>query len=201
MHSALPIAALRTTTALNIAPHRQHVLHRDAETRSSLLLKLVGPHRYASGQRTEILCLGYALDDQPVKLWTSGNPVPPEFIEAARNPDWIVAAHNDNFETAIEQHILKPHHGFPLIPLQRHVCTMAMSLALGLPARLDAVADALELAHRKDAAGQRLMLQMVKPRRARKDEDATATLFFDDDERLQRLCEYCMQDVEVEREL
>jgi DNA polymerase bacteriophage-type len=136
-----------------------------------------------------------------VKLWTSGNPAPLEFIEAARNPDWIVAAHNDSFETAIEQHILKPHHGFPLVPLERHVCTMAMSLALGLPARLDAVANALELAHRKDTAGQRLMLQMAKPRRARKDEDATATLFFDDDKRLQRLYEYCKQDVEVEREL
>jgi hypothetical protein len=53
MHEPLPIAALRDTTALNIVPHRRHVLHRDAETRSSLLLKLVGARRYASDPRTE----------------------------------------------------------------------------------------------------------------------------------------------------
>ena len=58
-----------------------------------------------------------------------GDPVPPEFIEAAHNPAWIVAAHNDHFETAIEQHILGPAFGWPLIPLERHRCTMAMALA------------------------------------------------------------------------
>jgi hypothetical protein len=44
---------------------------------------------------------------------------------------------------------------------------MAMALAAGLPARLSAVSDALELSDRKDAAGERLMHQTSKPRRAR----------------------------------
>ena len=96
-----------------------------------------------------------------------GNPVPPEFLEAAHNPRWIVAAHDDHFETAIEQHVLAPRYGWPLIPLERHRCTMALALAAGLPARLSAAADALELANRKDAAGERLMHQTSKPRRAR----------------------------------
>src|SRR6516162_4186349 len=178
-----------------------HVLHRDYETRSTCGLKSAGTYRYAADPRAEVLCCGYAVDDSPVQLWTPGDPVPPEFIEAARNPTWTVVAHNDQFEAAIEQFLLAPRFGWPLIPLERHRCTMALSLAHGLPARLDAAADALELANRKDAAGQRLMHQTAKPRRPHEDEDPAGTYWFDDAERLKRLYSYCQQDVEVEREL
>jgi DNA polymerase len=178
-----------------------HVLHRDYETRSQCVLKLAGAYRYAADPRTTVLCAAYAINDDPVQLWTPGQPVPPEFIEAARNPGWIVAAHNDQFEAAIEQFLLAPRFSWPLIPIERRRCTMALSLAHGLPARLDAAADALEFANRKDAAGQRLMHQTSKPRRAHKDEDPTGTYWFDDPQRLKRLYGYCQQDVEVEREL
>ena len=80
---------------------------------------------------------------------------------------WIVCAHNDAFETAIEHHIMVPRHGWPEIPPAQHRCTMAAASALGLPARLSMAADALELANRKDVAGERLMHQTSKPRRAR----------------------------------
>jgi DNA polymerase len=178
-----------------------HVLHRDYETRSRIILKLVGAHRYAADPSTEVLCCAYAVGDDPVQLWRPGDPVPLEFIEAASNPMWIVAAHGDHFETAIEQHVLAPCFGWPIIPIERHRCTMAKALAAGLPARLSAVADALELANRKDAAGERLMYQMSKPRRAHKDEDPAGIYWFEDWERFDRLCDYCRQDVQVEREL
>jgi DNA polymerase len=178
-----------------------HVLHRDFETRSRAILRNVGPHRYAADPRTVLLCAAYAVDDGPVKLWTPGDPVPAEFVEAGHNPNWIAAAHNDGFETAIERHILHPRYGWPLVPIERHVCTQAMCLAAGLPARLSAVADALELCNRKDAAGERLMHQTSKPRRPHKDEDADGLYWFEDQERLDRLYSYCRQDVEVEREL
>ena len=78
---------------------------------------------------------------------------------------------------------------------------MAMALALGLPARLDRLADALELANRKDEAGERLMHQMSKPRKPHKDEDpsdrSTGSTIA---ERLERWRKYNKQDVEVERE-
>jgi DNA polymerase len=178
-----------------------HVLHRDYETRSQVRLQLVGAHRYAADPSTEILCAAYAIGDEPVQLWTPGDPIPAGWIEAASNPNWIVAAHNDSFETAIERHVLAPRFGWPLIPLDRHCCTQAMALVAGLPARLSAVADAIELSHRKDAAGERLMHQTSKPRRPHKDEDPHQIFWFDDQERLDRLYAYCCQDVEVEREL
>src|SRR5262245_40064466 len=180
-----------------------HVLHRDYETRSRIILKSVGAYKYAIDPSTEVLCGAFAVDDEPVQLWTPGDPVPAAFIEAATatDPTWIVAAHNDAFETAIEQYILAPRYGWPVIPIERHRCTMAAALAAGLPARLGTVADALDLANRKDRGGERLMHQLSKPRRARKGEDVDQVHWFDDDDRLQRLYEYCRQDVEVEREL
>ena len=91
--------------------------------------------------------------------------------ESADERRQAIAAHGDHFEDAIERHVLAPRFNWPLIPLERHRCTMAMALAAGLPARLSASAAALELANRKDAAGERLMHQTSKPRRARQDED------------------------------
>jgi DNA polymerase len=178
-----------------------HVLHRDYETRSTILLKAVGADRYAAHPRTEVLCVAYAVDHDPVQLCTPDDPEPPEFEEAARNPSWIVAAHNDAFESAVEQHILHPRYNWSIIPSERHRCTMTMALAAGLPARLSAAADALELANRKDAAGERLMHQMSKPRRPHKDQDPAGTYWFDGQERLDRLYSYCKQDTETEREL
>ena len=170
-------------------------------TRSRAILKNVGTHRYAGDPSTEIQCVAFAVDDGPVQLWLPGNPLPPEFLHAALDPTWIVVAHGDHFETGIEQHVLAPQFGWPLIPIERHRCTMAMSLAAGLPARLSAAADALELANRKDEAGERLMHQMSKPRRARQGEDPAGIYWFDDPKRLDRLYAYCRQDVGVEREL
>src|SRR5271166_1459565 len=197
MHEPL---SLRTVPAADV-PRVQHVLHRDYETRSRVVLKVVGAHRYAADPSTEVLCCAYAVDNDPVQLWRPGDPVPIEFVEAAQNPSWIVVSHNDAFEDAIERHVLGPCFVWPLIPIERYCCTMMMSLAHGLPARLSAVADALEFVNRKDVAGERLMHQMSKPRRAHKDEDPDRVYWFDDPERLDRLCEYCRQDIEIEREL
>jgi DNA polymerase len=202
MHEPLPLRTVATDAAIaaRIDYRDRHVLHRDYEARSRLVLKSVGTHRYAADASTEILCCAYTVDDQPVQLWIPGNPVPPEFIEAANNPNWIVAAHGDHFESAIERHVMVPRFGWSEIPLERHVCTMAMAAAVGLPARLSAAAGVLELNNRKDAAGERLMHQMSKPRKARKGE-APGIYWFDDPDRLRRLYIYCRQDVEVEREL
>ena len=197
MHEPLPHRGAVTECAA--AP--RHVLHQDFETRSRVNLRKVGAHRYASDPNTEVLCCAYAVDDGPVQLWVRGDPQPAEFIEAARNPNWVVVAHNDQFEAAIEQHIMVPRYGWPEIPSERRECSQSMCLAAGLPAKLSAAADALELGNRKDAAGERLMHQMSKPRRPHKDEDPAGTYWFADAERLHRLYDYCKQDVEVEREL
>jgi DNA polymerase len=133
------------------------ILHRDFETRSTLDLTRCGGWRYATDQATGVWCASYAIDDQPTQLWLPGNPIPEAFFEAARNPEWLIAAHNDAFERVIEQFILAPHYGWPLVPIERHRCTMAMALACGLPGKLETVAEALSLPLRKDTEGHLLM--------------------------------------------
>src|SRR4051794_23699499 len=183
-------AAARTGSA-----NRVHVLHRDYETRSCTGLRIAGTFKYATDPATEVLCCAHARDDEPVQLWTPGDPVPPEFLEAANNPNWIVCAHGAHFEDAVERHVLHPRFTWPVFPIEKQRCTQAMCLALGLPARLSAAAIALELGNQKDAAGEMLMHQTSKPRRPHKHEDPTKLYWREDAGRLQRLGEYCRQDV------
>jgi DNA polymerase len=197
MHETLP---LHTLTAANVS-FGQHVLHRDFETRSQVRLQTVGAQRYAADRTTEVLCCAYAVDNDPVQLWRPGDPPPTEFVVAAQSRNWNATAFGDAFETAIEKSIMSARYGWPVIPIERHRCTQAVCLALGLPARLSAAADALELSRRKDAGGERLMHQVSKPRRPHKDENPADVYWFDDQERLDRLYSYCGQDVEVEREI
>jgi DNA polymerase len=177
------------------------VLYRDIETRSRIALAKSGAWRYAADPSTEVLCVGYAIDDAPAHIWAPDQPIPEEFHTAAHDPDWLIVAHNDAFERAIEEHILAPRYGWPLVPIERHRCTMAMAQAAALPGKLDGAAAALGLETRKDVAGRRLMMAMTKPRRARKGENHGHIYWHDDPERRQRLADYCRRDVEIEREL
>src|SRR6516165_3552771 len=171
-----------------------HVLHRDVETRSTVDLTEVGAWRYASDASTSVWCVSFAIDDAPAQIWIPGQPIPEVFVEAARNPDWLIVAHNDAFERAIEELILAPRYGWPIVPIERHRCTMAMTLAAALPGELKKVAEALDLPVRKDAEGERLMLQMARPRKPRPGEDPTGLYWHDEPEKLARLCEYCKRD-------
>jgi CHC2 zinc finger/Toprim domain len=177
------------------------LLIRDDETKSQLDLKQAGAWRYSRDASTDVQCRAFAVDDGPIQLWTSDDPAPPEFIEAAENPDWLVVAFNDHFERLIEQHILAPRYGWPLVPIERHRCLQASALALALPAKLADVTAALNLEQRKDEAGHRLMLRMSRPRKPRAGEDRTKTYWIDDPESLAQLYDYCKQDVAAERAL
>ena len=96
-----------------------------------------------------------------------GDPIPPAFTEAAKNPDWLVSAFNNSFERLIERHIMAPRYSWPEIPIERHRCLLASALSLALPASLSGVAGALQLEQAKDPVGRRVMLQMSRPRKAR----------------------------------
>jgi len=167
-----------------------HILVRDFETRSALDLSDTSAWRYAADQTTDILCISYAADDAPVQIWTPEQRIPEEFLEAASNSDWLGVAHNDQFETAIEQRLLGPRYSWPQIPLEQHRCTMAMALAAAMPAALENAAAVLALPFQKDRDGQRLMRKLA--RRTDKDPDP---------EDLKRLYEYCRRDSEIERAL
>src|SRR5262249_60328992 len=127
----------------------------------------------------------------------SGNRGPVGLLGAAINPAWIVCAHGAHFEDAIERHVLHPRSGWRVFPIEKQRCTQAMALAVGLPARLSTAANALELKNRKDASGERLMHQTSKPRRPHTDERPDGIYWFEDQERLDRLYDYCHLDADA----
>jgi DNA polymerase bacteriophage-type len=176
------------------------VLIRDFETRSTINLKKFGAWRYATHPDTDVLCCAYCVDDGPVALWVPGDPVPPEWIRAAQDPEWLVSAFNDNFERQIEAHIMSPRYGWPLVPIERHQCLRASALALALPDKLGTVAEALGLEHQKETAGKINMMALSRPRKPHKGEPA-GVYWINDPARLERLYSYCCQDVEAERSL
>ena len=143
----------------------------DIELRSVINLEVAGVSRYARDPSTEILCVGYAIDDGKPKIWKPGDPLPNDLFAA----DEFVA-HNFPFERSIWTHILTSRHDWPAIPpLSKQRCTMTMALAAALPAALDNLAKALDLPFNKDVEGYRLMRKMSRPRRPYKDEDRTAS--------------------------
>jgi DNA polymerase len=177
------------------------ILFRDYETRSAAPLEIVGAWRYAADLTTEVLYVGYAVDDGPVQIWKPGDPLPAKVIEAARKPGWIVAAHNDQFETAIETHVLGPRHGWPSIPLERHRCSAAMSRANAFPGSLEGAAAAAGIPLRKDPEGYQAMRRLSRPRKPRRGEDPTIIHWGGREGDLELLYRYCARDVELEREI
>jgi DNA polymerase bacteriophage-type len=177
------------------------VLVWNVETKSVVDLKKVGAWKYATHPTTGVWCVGYAVDDGPAQIWTPGQPIPEPFIEAAHNPDWLLVAHNAQFERAIEEHVLAPRYGWPRVPLERQRCTMASPLSLALPGALEKAAAALGLEQQKDKAGAAHMRKMAKPRKPRAGEDRPGIYWHDNPEDLQRLYRYCQQDVVTERAL
>jgi DNA polymerase len=174
-------------------------LFRDFETRSAADLVRTGPWRYAADPTTQVVCVAYAVDAEPVQVWLPGQPIPEVFFTAARDSRWLSIAHNAQFEHTIEQLVLGPRYGWPCVPLERQRCTMAMALAEALPGALESAAAALDLPHRKDQAGARLMRQMARPLSI--DANTGQPIWTEDSERLERLCQYCARDVDATRAL
>jgi hypothetical protein len=111
-------------------------------------------------------------------------------VAAATDPDWLVVAHNDEFDSAIEIHLLAPKLGWPIVPPDRHRCTMALARANALPGSLKGAGEALALAVQKDRAGETLMHKIAQYKIKEPTPDELAQLY-----------EYCKQDTRTAREI
>lgn len=173
-------------------------LHIDFETRSAVDLKVVGLDNYARHPSTEVVCLGWAVNDEPVELDPGVGPELFYTVADLVNDGVATLAHNAAFELAIWNHILAARYGWPALKPEQCVCTMAMAYAQGLPGSLENAAAAVGIEEQKDQVGHRIMLQLSKPRSINPD---GSIVWWEDPEKLARLYEYCKQDVRVEREL
>lgn len=173
-------------------------LHIDFETRSTVELKTAGADVYARHPTTDPWCLGWALGDDDVKLWKREDGELPNAVRSHVCHGGIVLAHNAPFELAIWNNVMTTRYDWPTLDPEQVRCTMAMSYAMGLPGALEEVAAAVGLNMQKDAVGHRIMLQLAKPRKVEPD---GTIVWWDNQEKLDRLYEYCKQDVRTEREL
>lgn len=174
----------------------------DFETRSEADLGEVGLFNYARHPSTDIWCLAYAFDEEPVRTWQpdvdAAIPEAAAALESHVANGGTVVAHNVGFELAVWNHILAPRYGFP--PLHPDQCqdTMALSLHMAHPASLEKAVKAARLNIEKDMDGHRLMMRMARPRKF--NEDGTA-VWWDQQERIDRLVAYCERDIAAERAL
>lgn len=176
----------------------------DFETRSAADLRKVGAHVYAAHPTTDALCLGYTLDDGPKKLWKLGDPPPNDLLDSLLEGE-PMEAHNAQFDWLIWNFVCVKKYGWPALPIEQTYCTMTYAYAMGLPGALEHAAPAVGLEAKKDMAGNRVMMQLSQPRDVSADGKITWWEPNDPDPKVQekfaKLYAYCLQDIEVQRQL
>lgn len=134
----------------------------DVETYSSVDIKESGAYKYIESPDFEILIIGYALDDSPVKIvdLAQGEEMPEEFEEALLDPDCVKVAHNAVFERLSFKRI-----GYN-VPAEQWYCTSVKAAYCGLPLSLDGVSKALNLTDKKLDTGKALIKYFSCPCKA-----------------------------------
>jgi len=179
------------------------VAHLDFESRSTVDLRKTGASVYAKDPTTDIMVLGYAFGENMPNYWVPNWGI----LGLCDSLDLVLehvasggecVAHNAAFELAIWNNVGVKKYGWPKLKPEQMTCTMVLSYAMALPGALGDVAPALGIDTQKDMKGHRVMMQLCKPRKIHKD---GTVVWWDDLDKLKQLIAYCMQDVEVEREL
>lgn len=160
------------------------VLWIDFETRSRCDLKAQGVYNYAQDMSTEVLCMSYAFDDEPVETWLPKHPFP----ERVANWKGEIRAHNAAFERLIFWHVLDVPFA-----LAQFYCTATQARANCLPGSLEDIGRALSSKMKKDHRGSQLIRQLSIPKA-----DGT---FNTDPELMAEMVTYCEQDVRTMREI
>lgn len=171
------------------------MIHLDFETFSEVDLKLCGMARYAEDETTEILLVGFAIDDEePVCAEPHEVDKLEPLFEAIKN-GVIVGAHNFGFEKLIWYNVGVKRFCWPEIPEKNWNCTAARCRAMGLPGALDKAAKVLNLPIKKDKKGMQLIQRYSKLVRDKRH------YLKDNPEDLESFKDYCKTDVLVERQL
>ena len=160
------------------------VLWIDFETRSKCDLFSRGVYNYAQDGTTDVLCMSYAFDDDPVVTWTPDQPFP----NSVKNYTGQIRAHNAAFERLIFWYVLQCD-----FQLEQFYCTAAQARANCLPGSLEDVGRAISSNMRKDHRGSQLIRALSIPRA-----DGS---FNDSPELMAEMIAYCEQDVRSMREI
>lgn len=175
------------------------ILAIDIETYSSVDLTKAGVYAYADSQDFEILLFAYAFDEEETQIVdiACGEKLPERVLSALHDEAVVKAAFNAQFErTCISRHL-----GEHLSPVGWQ-CTAVQSALLALPLSLDSVGEVLDIERKKLKEGAELVKYFSKPCKATKvNGGRTRNLPEHEPEKWQRFKEYCIRDVDAEREI
>ena len=136
------------------------ILWLDFETLSLCNLTTQGLQRYVEDESTEVLCLGYAFNDEEPECWypEDNAPFPARIIKHV-NARGTMYAHNAQFDLQIWNYILANDFPVPAAKLSQWRCSATRAMAHGLPAGLKNLCIAINLPIQKQKEGQRLVMQ------------------------------------------
>lgn len=172
-------------------------LHIDVETYSSVDIRESGSYKYMESIDFEILMVAFAFDDGPIEIvdLAQGEELPDYFLIALHNDTIEKHAHNATFE----------RNAFSAIghktPANVWYCNAVKSAYCGLPLSLEGVSKALKLGEKgKSATGKALIKYFSIPQKPKKGPEyrnfPSADL-----QKWQEFKDYCIMDVEAEREI
>ena len=159
----------------------------DFETYSECDIRKAGAFAYADHPSTDVICLAWALDDEPPVLWTPDMPAPTDLFRLIEKGA-EVWAWNSFFELSIWERVLH----WPSIKITQWNDTAALAAAQAYPRALAKCGDFMGMTGdaAKDKRGKYLIQRLCKPYRGKRVRDP---------ELLQELYDYCLQDVAAER--
>ena len=176
-------------------------LHLDIETYSSVDITTCGSYKYFESLDFEILMIAYAFDEEPVRILDIARGRGDFFTFTSnfilKYPDLELHAHNANFErNAFRTYGIET-------PIERWHCSAVKAGYCGLPLSLDGASKALQLGDKgKSADGKALIKYFSCPVKPTKINGMrTRNHPHHDTEKWERFKDYCMQDVEAEREI
>lgn len=174
----------------------------DFETRSFADVTKVGAHKYAKHPTTEILIIGFTVDEKDVgsySPWVDGE----ERLTYFKNlviyylrKGYLIRAFNSMFEYCIWNFVGVSQLGLPEISIEKFYCVQAEACAMALPMKLENCAKVLGLAEQKDDAGKDFINFFCKP--AKKGGQLYFRSIEENMERFLRGVNYCEQDVRTQ---
>ncbi len=181
-----------------------HHAHIDFETYSECDLLKEGSDKYATHPSTSVHCMAFCLDDGDIHIFIPGQSCPElsKLLNFAKDGGKVFGHNAGGFEILIWNNVCVRLFGWSPLSIDQIGDTMPMCYAMGLPGSLDQASQALGLNVSKDMTGNRIMKQVAKPRK--KDENGVTILRYTPEnapEKFDSLYKYCINDVEVERQL
>ncbi len=174
-------------------------LHIDIETYSSIDIRSSGAYKYCRSIDFEILLVAFAYGDEKVQIvdLASGESLPDSFIDSLQDPEVQKYAHNAVFERQCFNQF-----GIKTEANQWH-CTQVKAAYCGLPLSLEKVSSALNLKEKgKLSTGKALIKYFCVPCKPTKVNGGRFRNNPEHDlEKWEEFREYCIRDVEAEREI